>query len=401
MNRLAAAAAATLLSWAPARAQDVAKEPPKDWRGNLQLEAATLGGVFEGEGTRTDSGGVAVLMLKGSPTLHGDGWWVDVPFRVNHRETFGASLSETTGAIDLEPWLVLSRAVRVGLEAGVSGRWAPDWPDQYQRDLVTGALAPTDRYSYTAFQGGGALYSRPAPHQHLRARYRYVSQDYTVDPNFDPNVPMHLTPRSNVRHELGASWRYIEPRWAVGLQLDYTRRSEKELLSRDAGTGSTNGGTNPLQVTGLLEPFAELKLRKLLGGVLEISVGYGYDVQDDTFEGYYSFTQHHPRVGAKIEVTKRLTASARYEAWLRTYGPNGTSPSRLEYGTRRVSSLIELAADVGYRLGSGLSARASLVYKDRGTNYPDYVPPPLGTSAYDIKWDYTNVYAVAGLEYRM
>ena len=398
---LAAAVAAALLPSAPVRAQDVVKDPPKDWRSNLQLEAATYGGAFDGEGTRTDSGGVAVLELRGSPALHREGWWLDVPFRLAHRETFGASLSQTTGAIDLAPWFVLTRTLRVGLEAGVYGRSSPDWPDQYQRDPVTGALAPTDRYGYFAARGGAVLYARPAQHQHVRARYRYVSQDYQTDPNFDPNNPMHLTPRSNTRHELGGSWRYVEHAWALAFHLDYTRRYETELLARNAGTGGTSGGTNPLQVTSLWAPAVELELRRLLDGRLELSLGYGLDVQDDTFQGYYSYTEHHPRVVARLDVTRRLSAAARYEGWFRTYGPNGTSPSRLDYGTRRESARFLLGGEVGYQLGGGLTARANVEYVDRGTNYPDYVPPPAGTSAYDINWDYTNLYAVLGLEYRM
>ncbi|HET8541645.1 MAG TPA: hypothetical protein VFL83_17335 [Anaeromyxobacter sp.] len=396
---LAAAVAAALLCGAPARAQDVVKDSPKDVRSNVRLELATWGGGFDGEGTRTDSGGVAVIEAKASPRLRREGWWLDVPFRVAHRQTFGATLSQTTGGLDLEPWFVVSKALRVGLEAGAYGRWAPDWPDQYQRDPITGALAPTDRYSYLAVRGGAALYARPAAHQHLRARYRYVAQDYSHDPDFQPNLtPGHLTPRDNRRHELDLHWRYTQRAWALALRLDWARRSEQELVSRDALTGSINfpANPNPLQVTNLWTPSGELELRDLLGGVLELSLGYGIEFQEDTWEGYYSYTEHHPHVAARLELTKRLAATAQYEGWFRTYGPNGTAPGRLDYGTRRESSMFRVTGELGYRLRDDLTARAVVEYTDRRTNYPDYTPPGS-----DIDWDYVNLYAVFGLEYRM
>lgn len=372
----------------------------------LDLTVATYGGAFDGEGVREESGSLAILEAIARPEVRGDRWRLEAPFRVSHRQTFGADLSETTGSLDLEPWYEATKRVRVGLEAGVRGASRPGWPDPYQP--VAGGLAATDRYGWFGWRAGVQAYARPAPHHHVRARYRYASYDFVDDPAFNPNVveggnPMHLTPRDNVQHQVDLSWRYVADAWALAVRLDYARRQEGELLARSAGTGSTRATpasplfTTPRQEVAVWEPSAELQASPF-GDRLELSFRYGVDLQDDVYQGYYSYTQHHPRVAARLAVTERLSATATYEAWLRTYGANGTAAARLEYGTRRTSSRVALGGELGYDLGRGLRARGAVEWVDRGTNFADYVPP---ASVYDIDWDYTNVTVLAGVEYNL
>lgn len=386
----------------PARAAGAQPERPYA----LGLTVSTLGGGFDGLGVRKDSGSVAIVDVSASPELRGERWRLEAPLRLEHRQTFGADLSETTWAVELEPWYEPARRVAVGLTASALGASRPDWPDLYQRDDVTGALSPTDRFGWAGWRAGAQAYARPARRQHLRARYRFASYDYVDDPAFDPNNlpdggPMHLTPRDNDQHQVDVSWRYVEKTWALALRVDYTRRQERDLLARTARTGSTRRTpasalyTTPKQETSLWEPSAELRLTPR-GGRLELALRYGVEVQDDLFQGYYSYTQHHPRLAARLAVTSRLEVEARYEAWLREYGADGTEPSRLESGTRRTSSRVALGGELGYAVAKGLRARASVEWVDRGTNYPDYVAPgPV------IDWDYTNLTALAGLEYRL
>jgi len=394
IETLAPAALAALLAAAPARAA----EPPKEKRFVLRLEASALGGAFDGQGVRTDQGGLAVVEIKASPEIRGERWWLDVPFRVKHRQTIGADLSETTGAVDVEPWYQASKRVRIGVLAGAFGASRPGWPDLYQRDS-TGDLAPTDRYGYLAWRAGVQLYARPAPHQHLRARYRYVSYDFVQDPAFDELDPMHLTPRDRARHELDLSWRYHQEAWAVALRLDASREAYGTLLARDRVTGSSAG--NPKQELNDLEPSVELELTRM-GGRLDLSFQYGLEILDDPFQGYYSYTGHHPRVLAKFAFTDRLVGRARYEGWYRTYGADGPDVPPLEIGaTRREDNRTALGAEVAYRLGGRLSAVAEAEWVTRSTNYADYVPPPDGTSSYDIQWDYTNLSFLAGVRYEL
>jgi hypothetical protein len=394
MKKTVLCALATLLALPAAGADGGSREGPYV----LDLHAAAYGGAFDGYEVREESGPLAVVAVRAQPEVRGRAWFLEVPFRVSHRETFGVGLSETGGSFDLEPWLQLSRSLRVGLDAGVAGRSRPGWADLYND------LQPTDRYSYLAWRAGVQAYARPGRHQHLRLRYRFVSYDYVDDPDFDPNAgsatydPMHLTPGDQDDHLVDLSWRYHRRAWAFAVRIDFRRRSEQVLLARKARTGSTAavpGGppyTTPLQETDLWEPSVELDLTPV--DSIDLSLRYGYDVQDDLYEGYYSFAQHHPRVIARWAMTPRLAAVGRYEGWFRTYGSDGTD--NLDSGTRRVSSRFLLGAEVEYALGKGLLGRASFEYVDRGTNYTDYAPPGAA-----IDWDYTNVTTFAGLEYRL
>lgn len=407
MKKIPPAAIAVLLASAASAADPAPKEAPYA----LDLRAAAYGGAFDGYGIRKESGGLVVLELSATPEARGRrSWFVELPVRASHRATPGADLSETLLGADVEPWLQISPGFRAGLTGGVVYLSRPDWEDLYQPQ-PDGSLAPTDRYGYLAWRAGIQAYGRPARHQHLRVRYRFVSYDYVDDPNYNPNVveggdPMHLTPGDQEDHQVDLSWSYRQRTWALALRLDYTRRNELVLLSRSARTGSTRLApgsplyTTPLQRTSLWEPSAELTLEPLRR--VELAIRYGYDVQDDLYQGYYSYGQHHPRVVARWAATDRLAAAARYEGWFRTYGPNGTEPVsaggtvKLEYGDRRVSSRFLLGGEVEYLLAKGLLARARVEYVDRGTNYYDYVPP---ASSYDIDWDYLNLTAFAGIEY--
>ncbi len=253
-------------------------------------------------------------------------------------------------------------------------------------------------------RAGTQLYARPAPHQHLRARYRFVSYDYVADPAFDEiDDPNHLTPRDRTEHQVDASWRYREDAWAFGAGLDYTRRHYTTLQSRNARTGGTpdplTGERNPDQELSIVEPSAELDLTRLEGR-LDLSFRYGVQLQNDPYQGYYSSTTHHPRVQVKLAATPRLALQAALEGWYEIYGADGST--RLDAGdTTRVDLRTKLGGEVAYRLGGGLSARAEASWLKRSTNYRDYVPPPAGTSAYDIRFDYTNLTVLGGLEYKL
>lgn len=377
-----AAIAAAILAAAPAAAQVPPKDLPPNRRLQLHLEASTLGGAFDGFGVRTDSGGLAVIEAKARPEYRGDGWHLEVPFRVAHRQTLGANLNETTGALDVEPWAHLSGRLRVGLEAGASGANRRGWDDLYQA-----GRPPTDRYSYLAWRAGAQLYARPAAHQHLRARYRYVDYDYVEDVAFDFELqPMHLTPRDRVRHEVDLSWRRHEEAWAIALRLDGHWQRYDTLLARQAGSGTENSG-NVMQELLHVEPSVELELTRM-GGALELSFRYGLEVQDDPHEGYYSYTGHHPRVTAKLALSPKLRGSVHLEGRYVTYGPNGST--RLDTGTRRKDARTEAGAELAYALGGRVFAVAEGGYLTRSTNYTD-------SAVWGIDFDYTNLLVVGGL----
>lgn len=363
------------------------------WTTSWELAAAA--GGFSGQRTRTDAGGLLLLDAAVEPAYaHGD-LALKAPVGLSHRQTVGATLSETRLRAALEPAWRASRALKLGAEAGLLWAYRPGWPDQYQRE-ASGVMPGTDRYSFLAWRAGANLYAQPAPHQHLRLRYRLVATTYTRDPTFDPAAPMHLTPRDNVVHELSGSWRRLQPTWAVALRLDAAFRRDSVYLARRAGTGGSTG--NPTQELNDYEPSAELELRQVAGRA-DVSLRYGYEIRVDPFQGYYSFTGHHPRATADVALGDRLGTRLSLEAWLRTFGPS--SKANTEDGARLTDRRLRLAGELRWRLERGLSLEARASWTGRTTNYPDYVPGVFpATRFYDIRWDYDNLEATVGVAWR-
>jgi hypothetical protein len=361
---------------------------------SLDWTVAALAGGFSGRGTRTDSGGLGVIQVSLDPTWKGPRFELAVPVDLAHEQTMGATLSETTGRVGIEPTWRTASGARLGLEAAVGGAWRPDWPDQYQR-TAAGVLPKTDRYSYFLARGGASGWWRPGPGQHLRARYRLTSTSYREDPAFDPATPMHLTPRDNLRHDLDLSWRRLGGSTALGLRLSAFYRQDLVALARNAGTGGTTG--NPKQTLAGGEPSVELEL--LRGGPLELSLRYGLEVQVDTFDGYYSYVGQHPRAVVTWTAPAGLEVKVRGEAWLRTFG--ASSKSNTEDGARLFDRRLAGAVGLRWPLSGRLSLVGDLEVRSRATNYPDYLPGVFpATRFYDIAWDYTNVRALAGVEWK-
>jgi hypothetical protein len=402
MNLLAPLALTLVLATPPEDPAPATKRAGRDQPGwTVDARLGAYAGAFDGMGVRTDSGGLGIVEGALSPTWRGGGWRVEVPLRLTHRETFGADLSETTGSLALSTERRFTRAFRAGPEVGISGAYRPGWPDLYQRQ-PGGALPSTDRYGYLAWHAGAQLYALPLAHNHVRLKYRYVAYRYQGESAFEPDVnPMHLTPRDNVQHQVDLSWRYLGGQsWDLGFGLEYTHRRDDDLLARNAGSGGTSGYTNPLQKLNKVEPSVEVKLKRL-GDQVDVSLRYGFMVQDDPFQGYYSYTGQHPRLDVEWAVTDRLGLEGRAEAWLVEYGSSSTFASRLDSGSRRTDNRVALRAGARYALTPTLSAVVEGEWVKRETNYPDYVPDPVTDAGYDIRFDYDNLRAVAGVEWRL
>ncbi len=385
-----ARAGAATASPPPAPAQP-ASEPAWTWRWDL---AAAAGG-FSGQKTRTDSGGLLVVDAGLEPSYASGALTVKVPLSLAHRQTLGAGLNESRAQAAVEATWRAGKSFKLGAEAGLLGRFRPDWPDQYQRE-ANGHLPSTDRYSYLSWRAGANLYAQPAPHQHLRLRYRLESVTYSRDPAFDPATPMHLTPRDHLLHQLQASWRRLQPSWALALRLDTGFRRDSVYLARRAGSGGSSG--NPDQSLDDYEPSIELELHRL-GGLADLALRYGYQVRVDGFQGYYSYTGHHPEVTLEAPLARHLDGRLSLEAWLRTYGPD--SKLNTEDGARLSEQKVRAAAALEWKLDGALSLLARASWTHRTTNYPDYVPGVFpATRFYEIAWDYDNVEALVGVRWR-
>ena len=382
------------------------EKPRKQQESQLQLRA--LGGAFDGLGVRRESGGVALFEADWKPTLSSDASSVAFPLRFDHRQTFGASLNETTAGagVDVD---FRSGDVTTGPVAGAAYTWRPDWPDLYQPD-GRGGLLTTDRYSHSRWFAAWQLWDKLGDGKHLRLKVQYARTNYKQDPNYDPAASIvHLAPRDNGEASFTGSFRKLTGAFAVAVRLQAFRRSYDELLAKKADTGGTSR-SDPKQVLYGAEPRLEGELKTK---PVQITVGYGLLLQHDPFQGYYSYTGHHPYVQARLSPTRDLSLDASLSAKLLTYGPNSKSISKVstgvydqgtEDGKRLRDDELEVKAAARYRLVGGLSVVAEGSWKKRDTNYRDYVPgvyPPTATRPYDIRWDYTNVMITGGVEWAL
>ncbi len=392
-------AIAALFLAAPAPAAEKSPSPV-----GLDARVSALAGGFSGQGTRTDSGGLGIVDVRLTPSVRSGDLELRVPVRVERDETFGADLSQTFASAALEPAWRASRHLKLGAEGGFAKVWRLGWPDQYQPNPDL-SLQHTNRYSYEAWRAGANVYAQPAKHQHLRLRWRVTSYTYTRDPNWDPALPTHITPRDNVQNSVDASWRYLRDTYALALRVDTTFRRDSVYPARHARTGSIRNPTpTPHQKLNDYEPSVELELRKLADQV-KLSLQLGWAIRDDAYEGYYSYSGPHPRALVEWAASERLELGGGVEGWWLTYGPSSRDPNRPtpnEGRTRLYDHLIRVKGEARYRLAHGVSVIAEAFWHGRTTNYPNYVPGVFpSTRLYDIKWDYDNVRAVAGVEWRI
>lgn len=401
---------ALLAAATPAIAEDDlpgSTRPPDRERGASDLRLRAAGGAFDGMGVRRASGPIAFLELDWTPRFRPGDWEIGLPLRFDHRQTFGAHLDETIAGAGLDASWV-NGGLKTGPIAGYSYTWRPGWPDLYQPDGA-GGLLPTDRYTHSRWFAGWQLRERLGSGRHLHLKARWTQYDYVRDPNYDPALSVvHLAPRDYGELRFDASYRHVMHAFAWALRLDGYSRRYDVLLSKDAFTGGTLRSNPPQRLRGM-EPRAEIQLRSR---PIELTLGYGFPWQDDPYEGYYSYTGHHPYAEAKGAITEGLSYVARASARFLTYGPNSKSISSdggggyvpgTDDGKRLWDRRLELHAGLRYALVKGLSLTADAQWTRRDTNYRDYVPgvyPPTASRPYDIRWDYTNTLVTGGVEWK-
>jgi hypothetical protein len=118
----------------------------------------------------------------------------------------------------------------------------------------------------------------------------------------------------------------------------------------------------------------------------------------DAYQGYLSYTGHHPRLEASWALPREAELRARADLWVRRYGANsydGMDEGRpLAWGDRRVDVLAELGLAFRKPFAPHWSAVADARLAVRRTNYASLV------DTYTIDWSYLNWIGWAGVEYR-
>ncbi|MHB8875014.1 MAG: hypothetical protein ACYC8T_15120 [Myxococcaceae bacterium] len=368
-------------------------------------EARLTTGGFSGYGVRKDGGGMARPEVRAAARFRREGFQASLPVALSHRQTVGAALVESKGSAGLELRYRFSPKLRVSLEGGLLGVRRPGWPDLYQ-PLAGGGYQPTDRYSHFDGKLEAQVAGIPLRHQHARLKYQYTGADYAIDPAFRSSNPTHLTPFGYHEHALRGSWRYLADDWKAGGKLSAFSQGYAFMFSRDANTGLTHAGPggappNPLQVFTGVEPAVEGEWKR---GGLELSGSYGLELVVDAFEGYYSFTGHHPELKVEYGLPQRASLTLGAEAWVRTYGDSsyqaGGSHPPLTSGTRRVDNRVALTFGAELPLRPDLTLTADLSWVRRVTNFPPYQPGVYPANrTYDIDWSYTNFLAQVGVRW--
>lgn len=371
-----------------------------------QLDAAA--GAWTGYQVRREP--AALAELAGELELEWDlgAITVQVPVQVGHRQTFGARLQETRGRAGVDVGWKLAPGLRASASAHLGGAWRPGWNDLYQ-PLGDGTFVTTPRYSYLEPQlEAGLRYSALRDHT-LSVRYELHRPDYLDDVNFDPvDEPTHLVPSDHLRHDLVLAWLYDLGNLELGARLEGAARYDQFLLARDAGTGRTHAGAggpppNPLQVLYSLEPMVEAELTIAR---VQVQARYGFETVLDAYQGYYSFSGHHPRLKVRWSVTDALALRFSGELRTRDYGASsyvaGTNRPALDYGTTRSDRLLAVSLDGELRLAANLFLTLELAGTNRETNFPDYVPFVFpSTREYAIDWDYSHLRGLVGVSWRL
>lgn len=364
--------------------------------------------MLSGSGTLVETAATTGVAAEVAPTWQRERLELALPLQADHRQTFGASLVTTDARAGVDATYRRSPRLRLGAGAELRGVWKPDWPDQYQ-PVAAGMLGTTDRYSHVDLSVGASVSAIPLRHWHARVAWAVDVVDYADDPSFNMiDEPTHLVPGDHTANALKGDWKYFGDGWKAGVGLDFAYASYTKQYARDAGTGLTHAGAggpppNPFYKEATFEPRLGADL-DLAGGAGELDVSYGYEIVNDTYQGYYSYRGHHPEAALRWRLGALETALKADLKW-RTYGPDsyaaGGSHPPLEYGDRRVDRRFGGGLDVRYAVTGHWTVLGEADAIIRRTNFPNYVPNVFPASRqYDIEWSYENYVVQAGLEYR-
>jgi len=384
----------------------------------LQLDAQLGAGALNGDGFHRplDDGfaPMTVVDVDAEPALRLGDFALSLPSSVRMRETWGAHLSRTDArsllSLDYRPL----RALKLTVEGGAAASIRPGWLDPYQPvdDLPDNGLVPTDRRSRTQLLASARVFAVPASKTFARLRYDFARTTTTRDPAFDAlERPNHLAPRDNDEHALEASWKttldLLKPALGVGLQ----RQEWFFVFARDRGTAATHaspGGepANPLQIlhAAWIEPEAELALP---GGIASVDVGWRVRVVDDLFQGYYSRLENRFRLGIDAAFGPpdlQLATKARFSFTNVDYGEDGYAAGKthppLDFGDHRMARTDGVSLSARFPARAPLRAFVDIDASSQLTNFPDYAPGVFPVhAAYELDWDYSNVAALAGVEF--
>ncbi len=322
------------------------------------------------------------------------------------------------------------RGESISFMVGLNGRFVnrSRWPDQYQPSpyLYDAAYNPddirlgsTDRYSYKMYTPEAALVYRIKKSLPLKLRAGNTLKRGVEDPNFDPALPGHLTPDNYTKKFLELSIKSFKQKRLFNFKLSnrYSVLKSKDELSRDRVTGKTHYITAPNPLYEERNNKTQLDLILAVRDLnLKIRPFYAYRTNTDSFQGYYSYTEHDFGIKIQQRLFKKFKWSVKGERRLRRYTDDGYGYYSATGGHLPLTGgsvlyknywIVNLKA--GYGIGKSLEIFGKYMYKNKETNYPSYQPginpttniSQPGTKNYDIDFSYTNRRFDLGVQYTL
>ena len=408
-----------LLLVSPAQAQDRPGDEEASTTTQLRFEGKRLrrsfagdgaialqGGALSGDGIQAAGGPAIAADVSLFPRFFGPLGRVGLRLDVKHRQSLGFGLAEGKADLGILAEFTPGPFSARG-DVGLVGVWRPRWEDPYQ-PTAEGELLLTDRFSYFGPRLGGRFAVYPHDAHRIVFAYELARLDYPEAPNYDPADPNHLSPGSHTKNEVDLYWRFAPDgvRLEVGARLAHKAYSDRP--ARDAGTGLTHASassstpSNPLASEVDVEPRVAVRIA-LPKVPVELRMGYTLEIQEDLYEGYYSYLGHNPSLGVVVDVEDRFELASSIGVILRRYGPDsyeeGSKHPPLDQGERRTDNRYRADLDVRIPIREHWTVLVDSSLLVRRTNFPDYEPGVFPSkSQYEISWDYENWTVMAGIE---
>ena len=277
----------------------------------------------------------------------------------------------------------------------------PQWPDFYQTNVVgtTLVFTPTDRFTYHKLNPGVKGKFALDKEWDLLAKAEYEAKISTIDPNW---TPTHVTPRGYNAYgaEVGVDYSPEGESYSIELSNHFERKHFTHLPSRNAISGGTSGGTNPLYVawSNTTELKADFEINSIN---MTITPRYAIEFYTDEFEGYYSYIGHKFGLDVKQSL---FNGAFEYEIGgkFKTlgYGPNSKDPANLTDGKPLYKNYILADVELLYHFNQNFSIFIEGDLFIKQSNYPDSLQSGV-TPEDDILFNYDNFYIGSGVEYRL
>lgn len=298
--------------------------------------------------------------------------------------------------------------------ARVSYYWVyrPSWPDLYQpnplgpglpTDPNFGAYLPTDRNSFHKLIAALEFEYSGISKFTLKGDGGYKRNIQYIDPNFNANIPFHLTPTTygGIVFDLEGIYE-ASPTTDLQLSNDFEWRSYDIALARDAVTGLTHATTTPNQLYSQINNETKLAATfKSKKSHIEFTPFFGFIVNVDPFQGYYSYLGIEPGLQLEGKI-HRFSYALKVSFEMQNYGANGFDPAKTQDKKALYKYYLKGGLELKYKIHKHVELFLDGEVYNKWTNYPSYTPgqPPVAGKNYSINFSFANYLISSGVTFK-